>query len=277
MRPLNKDDILTLVRSVKFELEAIEETDQLMAENKPIFIDEHFWFIGHKEEINQEVVEYTLTKPCKTLDEWELEHKPSHNIDPSNIEKCELKVATNSNRYHGLMECKKANRPTYHNDFWWTVKSVNHSQGCYSVLTLVDPIKDKETKVGMMTSTVESDNYSKDNCRGFRVEIDPISPKRDVIYIAGAISGDVIANRHKFAAAKHSILASSTNAAVLNPAELPDGLTQAQYMSICLPMVMTADTVYMLVGWEKSKGAVAEHALAEKLCINIEYQRQPGE
>ncbi len=98
-------------------------------------------------------------------------------------------------------------------------------------------------------------------------------PKQpDIVYIAGAISGDVVANRHHFAAAKHSIMASSAKTTVLNPAELPDGLTQTQYMSICLPMVMMSTSLFMLKGWEKSEGAVAEHALAQKLKIEIVYQ-----
>ena len=94
----------------------------------------------------------------------------------------------------------------------------------------------------------------------------------DIVYIAGAITGDVVSNRHRFFAAKHSIMASSANTVALNPAELPDGLTQTQYMSICLPMVMMSTSIFMLEGWEKSKGAIAEHALALKLGIEITYQ-----
>lgn len=96
--------------------------------------------------------------------------------------------------------------------------------------------------------------------------------KPDVIYIAGAISGDVESNRHKFMAAKHRILASSSKAVILNPAELPVGLTQAQYMSICLPMVMASDTIFMLDGWEKSPGASAEFELAKKLNLKIVHE-----
>ncbi|MBF4238225.1 DUF4406 domain-containing protein, partial [Vibrio anguillarum] len=48
---------------------------------------------------------------------------------------------------------------------------------------------------------------------------------------------------------------------VLNPAVLPDGLTQAEYMDICCAMVRAADCVVMLDGWEDSDGAVAEYHL----------------
>lgn len=99
-----------------------------------------------------------------------------------------------------------------------------------------------------------------------------IENKPDVIYIVGAISGDVESNRHKFMAAKHRILASSSKAVILNPAELPAGLTQAQYMSICLPMVMASDTIFTLDGWEKSPGASVEFALAKKLNLKIVHE-----
>ena len=59
---------------------------------------------------------------------------------------------------------------------------------------------------------------------------------------------------------------------VLNPALLPDGLSQAEYMSICLPMLMCCDTIYMLQGWELSAGANAELALAKKLNLTVVLQ-----
>lgn len=55
----------------------------------------------------------------------------------------------------------------------------------------------------------------------------------------------------------------------LNPATLPDGLTQAQYMDICFAMIRAADGIHLLKGWEKSKGALAELAYAEKLDLAI--------
>jgi hypothetical protein len=56
---------------------------------------------------------------------------------------------------------------------------------------------------------------------------------------------------------------------VLNPATLPDGLTQGQYMQICLPMVAVADELVMLSGWERSEGAKIEFLLAKKSCKTI--------
>ena len=58
----------------------------------------------------------------------------------------------------------------------------------------------------------------------------------------------------------------------LNPAILPDGLTQAQYMDICFAMIRAADAIYLLKGWQESKGAKAELAYAEKLGLEIYTQ-----
>ena len=93
-----------------------------------------------------------------------------------------------------------------------------------------------------------------------------------VIYLAGPMSGIPMFNRPAFNLEAYRL--NNQGHSVLNPAMLPDGLTQAQYMSICLPMVITADEVRMLSGWGNSSGAIAEHALALKLCKEITYQKE---
>jgi hypothetical protein len=40
-------------------------------------------------------------------------------------------------------------------------------------------------------------------------------------------------------------------------------------MDICCAMIRCADAVFMLRGWEKSAGAVAEYALARKLVLRL--------
>lgn len=60
----------------------------------------------------------------------------------------------------------------------------------------------------------------------------------------------------------------------LNPAILPDGLSQAEYMDICLAMLRCADVIYLLKGWEQSPGTRAEKALAEKLELQVIYQEE---
>lgn len=47
--------------------------------------------------------------------------------------------------------------------------------------------------------------------------------------------------------------------AVLNPAELPVGISNADYARICLSMIDSADEVAFLPGWHESVGAKLEH------------------
>ncbi|HGE6046430.1 TPA: DUF4406 domain-containing protein [Vibrio cholerae] len=56
------------------------------------------------------------------------------------------------------------------------------------------------------------------------------------------------------------------------PAILPDGLQHHEYMEICLPMVRVADAVFMMKGWENSKGANMEHDYAKDIGLEIIYE-----
>lgn len=174
-----------------------------------------------------------------------------------------LKLPKNNHHTEEVVKRFEAGRPYHLDGYWWSIKSVE-IDGSEINFILNNPcehfgewelIHKPTPKVNEMQGLL---NHHR--------------KQPDIVYIAGAISGDVVANRHRFAAAKHSIMASSTNTTVLNPAELPGGLTQTQYMSICLPMVMMSTSLFMLKGWEKSEGAIAEHALALKLKIEIVYQ-----
>lgn len=90
-------------------------------------------------------------------------------------------------------------------------------------------------------------------------------------YIAGPMTGIVKLNRPAFCAAAVQ-LRKSLGRVVLNPATMPDGLAQAEYMDICLAMIRSADTVYLLQGWEQSEGAMAEYHYAKKIGKQLEYQ-----
>lgn len=83
-----------------------------------------------------------------------------------------------------------------------------------------------------------------------------------IIYIAGPMTGIKDFNRPLFN--KVAIELTEQGHGVLNPAILPDGLSQGQYMQICLPMVAVADELVMLPGWERSEGAYIEFCLAKK-------------
>ena len=82
------------------------------------------------------------------------------------------------------------------------------------------------------------------------------------IYIAGPMSGIKDHNRPLFNMVAAEL--SEQGHSVLNPATLPDGLSQGQYMQICLPMVAVSDELVMLPGWEQSEGAYIEFLLAKK-------------
>ena len=75
------------------------------------------------------------------------------------------------------------------------------------------------------------------------------------IYIAGKITGDPD-YKSKFAALQAELEAK--NFIVLNPAVLPKGLSDADYMRICFAMIDCANTVMFLDGYEKSKGCKLE-------------------
>lgn len=94
--------------------------------------------------------------------------------------------------------------------------------------------------------------------------------RKTVVYIAGPMSGLADFNRYAFhvAARVRQLLGDK----VFNPASLPDGLTEAQYMSICIPMIQASDMLYVLDGHENSLGVAAEVALAKKLDIPVVYQ-----
>ena len=83
-----------------------------------------------------------------------------------------------------------------------------------------------------------------------------------IIYVAGPMSGIKDFNRPLF----NMVAAELTEQghSVLNPATLPDGLSQGQYMQFCLPMVAVAHELVMLPGWEQSEGAYIEFLLDKK-------------
>ena len=89
--------------------------------------------------------------------------------------------------------------------------------------------------------------------------------KKFTIYLAGPISGDPN-YQEKFARVEAQI---SDKYAVINPAKLPQGMSNKDYMRICLPALLTADVALFLPGWEKSPGARIEHFLAEYVRLQI--------
>lgn len=78
---------------------------------------------------------------------------------------------------------------------------------------------------------------------------------KKTVYISGPISGkkDYAA---AFMGAEEQLI--SAGFIALNPARLPEGMTNEQYMRINFSMIDSADAVLMLDGWEMSRGASLE-------------------
>ncbi len=82
------------------------------------------------------------------------------------------------------------------------------------------------------------------------------------VYLAGKITGDENYKK-KFADAEEML--HRLGYTVLSPAILPEGMTGADYMRICFPMIDTADTVVFLSDYQESPGAMVEY----KYCAYI--------
>ena len=97
------------------------------------------------------------------------------------------------------------------------------------------------------------------------------------VYIAGKISGDPN-YREKFRVAQEEL--ERKRYIVLNPAELPTGMSRAEYMSMCLPMLQAADVLVLLPDWEDSPGARLELEYAKyvgKIVWKMEEIEQKGQ
>lgn len=88
------------------------------------------------------------------------------------------------------------------------------------------------------------------------------------VYIAGKITG-FSGYRDRFRAGKVAL--EQQGHIVLNPAELPQGMTNSDYMRICFSMIDVADSVAFLSGWELSDGARLEKAYCDYIGKPIMY------
>ena len=93
-----------------------------------------------------------------------------------------------------------------------------------------------------------------------------------IVYLSGKIT-DNDNYKNDFACAE--LFLKQIGYIVLNPAELDEvaeGLTYEQYMQVCYRLVDIADIIFMVSGWQKSKGANAELSYAKSLGKEVKYQ-----
>lgn len=95
------------------------------------------------------------------------------------------------------------------------------------------------------------------------------------IYVAGPMTGIPELNFPAFHAAAAALRAEGHH--VENPAEI-NADPAAQWLD-CMRMdiarLVTCDAVYMLPGWQNSRGALVEHTLATGLGLQVLHARQP--
>lgn len=96
---------------------------------------------------------------------------------------------------------------------------------------------------------------------------------KERIYISGAITG-TSDYMERFAKAERDL--EEAGCEVINPAkvnaQLPKSTTHEEYMKMSLCMLEMCDSIYMLNGWQLSKGANMELRKAKELGIAIYYQ-----
>lgn len=93
------------------------------------------------------------------------------------------------------------------------------------------------------------------------------------VYISGPMTGLPAFNYPAFFMAADIVRARGYEP--INPADCaPEGWTWEQYMRRALRMLADADAVWMLPGWQRSKGARLEFLVARELGLPISHISQ---
>jgi hypothetical protein len=100
-----------------------------------------------------------------------------------------------------------------------------------------------------------------------------------MIYISGRITGNKNWKEEFNQAEKY--LRSCTNDDIINPLGLSAIVEELfstpkwrDYMKVCVRELLHCDTIYMLLGWRRSKGARLERKIAKAFGMKIIYQRK---
>ena len=90
---------------------------------------------------------------------------------------------------------------------------------------------------------------------------------RGKVYISGPISGIDFGNRFAFSSARNALELCGYEVVDPSEVQLDDEATWTDYMRADLKLLLDCDFIYMLEGWEKSRGARIERELAKNLRI----------
>ncbi len=87
-----------------------------------------------------------------------------------------------------------------------------------------------------------------------------------IVYIAGAINSDPD-YKQKFDDAEERLLDAGYD--VVNPTDIGivEGWTWEDYMRYAISRLVECDAIYLIPGWDKSRGAAIEYKLAQELKI----------
>lgn len=91
------------------------------------------------------------------------------------------------------------------------------------------------------------------------------------VYIAGKITG-LEDYKEYFDKKEKELIADGFK--VINPAIMPGGFEQDEYMHICYAMIDVCNAVYFLSNWKDSKGAKLEQEYAESKGKIQMFQRE---
>lgn len=98
--------------------------------------------------------------------------------------------------------------------------------------------------------------------------------KKRKMYLSGKITGTTDW-RERFAEAENKLKDTYT---IMNPAringEMPEDTTHEEYMIISFDLLRMCDCIYMMEGWEDSKGARMEYAKAKEWNLDIFFQKK---
>lgn len=90
---------------------------------------------------------------------------------------------------------------------------------------------------------------------------------RGKVYISGPITGIDFGNRFAFSCARSALELCGYEVVDPSEVQLDDEATWTDYMRADLKLLLDCDFIYMLEGWEDSRGARLERELAKNLRI----------